>query len=266
MVLEAVGANPSNDATLILSSTPEGLDAILDGKLLDKKTPLRMPIAPGAHTIVLRANGVDLWRQSLVAKPSTDMVFNPSMTEAKQRERARTTPRPEPRIETRPEPEPVPPRPEPIIVPPDAAAAGRPCHRRSRRRRSPPAPIVPKPVPVPVPPVRPSGPVTVPPNKVTKLSGETPRLGVSRTAELPAMVSAKVCIDDSGRVTKVDMLTKLERSSAADMADASAVALRAVQGCRRRARRVLRRRVPHEVSPAGHRSDLTSTLAHVRCA
>jgi hypothetical protein len=60
----------------------------------------------------------------------------------------------------------------------------------------------------------------VPPNKVTKLSGEMPRLAVGKTNDIPPVVAAKLCIDTSGKVTNVDLMTKLERHAAADLVDA----------------------------------------------
>jgi hypothetical protein len=60
----------------------------------------------------------------------------------------------------------------------------------------------------------------VPPTAVTKLSGEAPTVGKQLRAEMPPVVAAKVCIDTSGRVGKVTMITKLERHTANDLANA----------------------------------------------
>ena len=85
---------------------------------------------------------------------------------------------------------------------------------RRRRLRAPPPPPAPAPKP------RPTEPVLVAPAAVKRLSGSTPSLAASRRAELPATVSAKVCIDTAGRVTSVDVLTKLERMTLLDLTSA----------------------------------------------
>ena len=56
------------------------------------------------------------------------------------------------------------------------------------------------------------------PNAVTKLSGDTPN--ISSRGDVPPVVAAKVCIDISGRVSSVEMITKLERHAAEDLTDA----------------------------------------------
>jgi hypothetical protein len=60
----------------------------------------------------------------------------------------------------------------------------------------------------------------VPPHAVTRISGEVPTVGKTKRAELPPAVAAKVCIDTSGKVTSVDMITKLERLTSVDLSHA----------------------------------------------
>jgi hypothetical protein len=78
----------------------------------------------------------------------------------------------------------------------------------------PPAPV---PEPAPAPPTAPAakGPVLVAPTAVVRNGGATPKLSPSRNEEIPANVAAKLCIDAAGRVTSVDLLTKLERAATA---------------------------------------------------
>ena len=55
----------------------------------------------------------------------------------------------------------------------------------------------------------------VAPTAITRTGGATPKLNPSRNEEIPANVAAKLCIDTAGRVSSVDLLTKLERSATA---------------------------------------------------
>jgi hypothetical protein len=84
------------------------------------------------------------------------------------------------------------------------------------------APTLPPPVkPLPTPPpTEHVGPALVAPSAVTKLSGETPKLGVAKNVDMPSVVAAKVCIDPSGQVSSAELLTKLERHAVSDLVDA----------------------------------------------
>lgn len=235
------------EATLVLSSTPLGLEALVDGRLLGV-TPIKTQLPPGAHAIVLRQDGVEVWRQDLTAKASATYEFSPSMAENKRRERAqRAAPVAERRDEPDP-PAPAPPtehaaaaadhpadlttdktvdkpadkpadppldKPAPPPIKPVAAAVVKPTPPPA-----PPPPAVPPPKPAPVAPPRQAGPVLVPPTAVRRLAGEVPTLGKSKRAEVPPVVAAKVCIDTAGKVTTVDMITKLERLTSVDLSHA----------------------------------------------
>jgi serine/threonine protein kinase len=71
----------ANMATLSLVSDPDGLTVLLDGQELTQKTPLKMPVPPGAHTVTIRQNGEVMWRHSFQAEASTLYEFKPSMSE-----------------------------------------------------------------------------------------------------------------------------------------------------------------------------------------
>ncbi len=77
----------ANMATLALDSEPKGLTILLDGQELPQKTPVKMPVTPGPHTIILRQNGELQWKHSFLAEASTLHEFNPSMSDIKQKER-----------------------------------------------------------------------------------------------------------------------------------------------------------------------------------
>jgi hypothetical protein len=47
-----------------------------------------------------------------------------------------------------------------------------------------------------------------------------PTLGKSKRAEVPPVVAAKVCIDTAGKVSSVEMITKLERLTSMDLSHA----------------------------------------------
>ena len=240
VVLEPLGsASTVAEATLILRSTPSGLDAYLDGELLPVKTPIKMPIKVGPHRVAIKQDGVEVWHQELNAKASANYEFEPSMDAARQRERVERETQPvakkppqarnvEPEVARVPEktvaPPPAPaiveqPKPAPSPAPPPAPAIKE--TPPAPPPVAPPAPAIlaqPKPAPAPAP-VK-TGPVTVPPNVVTKLSGNTPEVGASKNADIPPVIAAKVCIDETGRVTSADMLSKLQRHTASDFVDA----------------------------------------------
>ncbi|MEO8700432.1 MAG: protein kinase [Kofleriaceae bacterium] len=207
------------DANLILNSTPQGLEVVIDGRLQPQRTPYKAPISVGPHSVALRQNGIEVWRQQLVALANVDHEFSPSMAEEKLRERKQRIPAPVPAQIAKPDA--VPEVTEPVEEPkvPDAGVAV----ITPPVLPPPPAPT-PTPIPTPPPPpVKPviipsTGPVTVAPSAVTRIAGESPTLGMSKKAEIPPVITAKVCIDPGGAVTSVDLITKLERHTASDLA------------------------------------------------
>jgi hypothetical protein len=161
------------------------------------------------------------------------------MDEAKQRERAQRAAPVVARRDKEDAPDTLPPSPAPVT--PDAALqASTPVDKTVEKPvvpeppkppiaitlpQPPPPPVVQPPpatVPAPVPAVapRPAGPVLVPPSKVKRISGDMPTLGKTKRAEVPPVVAAKVCIDAAGKVSGVDMITKLERLTSVDLSHA----------------------------------------------
>ena len=231
--LEKLGRNAA-EAKLILGSTPGGLEVLIDGKALPDRTPVTANVKPGKHTIVMRQNGVEVWRQDVQAQAGTDHEFSPSMSEAKQRERAQRiagvpTKRPD-EVATRDktvdqtpkatEPDPkVEPKPtDPKLDPKDPKASGTTPFDPKPPTPTPPPPTEQPKVPAPAPAPVQRGPVNVAPHTVERIAGDAPTFKKARNAELPAMVNAKLCIDPGGRITSVDVLSKqLERSTIVDM-------------------------------------------------
>ena len=80
---------------------------------------------------------------------------------------------------------------------------------------------VPAPAPAPIPAPRTGPPILIPPNAVKRTSGELPRIStITRPGqEVPAMVTAKICIDAAGAVTNVTIL-KLSGDVASKLAAA----------------------------------------------
>ncbi|MGE3547730.1 MAG: hypothetical protein AB7L28_27635, partial [Kofleriaceae bacterium] len=68
--------------------------------------------------------------------------------------------------------------------------------------------------------VQPTKPISVPPNAVTKVSGELPRIVKYRHDDLPTNLSTLVCIDTAGNVTSVKLVTKISGRAAADVPSA----------------------------------------------
>ena len=220
----------------------------------------------------------------LDAQPSADYEFSPSMTEDKQRERAsrpaiidgdRARPggarsgdsaRSAERTIEKPE---TPTLPSIASITPPAAPS-HPAGAPSSPPASPPGPATAAPAiaqPATPPPgalPSPRGPVLVAPTDVTRLGGITPTVNKSKRGEVPPVVSAKVCIDPAGRVSSVDVLTKLERMTVIDLTDAlESWTLRALQAARRAGPGVLRRQLPREVAPRVERYDFSATTTPV---
>ena len=54
---------------------------MLDGTPLATRTPIKWPIKAGPHTIALRMNGVEVWKQPLDARASAVYEFNPMIAD-----------------------------------------------------------------------------------------------------------------------------------------------------------------------------------------
>lgn len=210
-------------ARLSVTSLPSGLVAQLDGKPLDQVTPVDVQTAAGTHTLVVtNASGLT-WSQEFTAEIDGKYTFHAPLTAVKKT------------------PTPISPNqpPRPASPPPDRSDRNndRPDRTPDRPKRpSPPTPAVadeprvvepkveltpaiPKDAGVPTPltpklpdprPVLPKPAVTamVPASSVIKLSGSIPALKVNSSEE-SADVIAKICIDETGRVTSVKLVKGL---------------------------------------------------------
>ena len=101
VALEPLAA-PSDDATLTLSSTPPGLEIVIDGASIAPRTPARLPLKIGPHTVVLRMNGVDVWRTALEARSSAVYDYSPTVAGAAPRPATTAPSAPQPADPARP--------------------------------------------------------------------------------------------------------------------------------------------------------------------
>jgi serine/threonine protein kinase len=200
VVLEKLDtASQNSDATLTISTTPAGLEALLDGQPLAEKTPTKTSVKLGSHTISVKQNGVEVWHQTFKAEASSDYEFNPSFTADKQRERAQRAV-PEMHVEA--------PKAEPPVAPAPMKAELTP------------PPAVPDPKAPPPAAAPPSQPVVVLPNQVSRVSGVLPEIAALKGTEVPDVISTKLCIDVAGKVTSATVLTKLDHEAASQLSTA----------------------------------------------
>ncbi|MFT3692366.1 MAG: PEGA domain-containing protein [Kofleriaceae bacterium] len=198
-------AGATTEATLSVATTPSGLDAELDGVPLAQHTPIKVQIKPGAHTIVVKRAGVEVWRQRVNAEAASEYEFSPSFApqgamvappQTQPQQVEATVKRPDVTIEQ--------------TTPIDA-------NTKAVETTLVPAPMPEKPVvPAPPPAPMPAGPVTVAPNAVHKISGDAPNVA-KKGYVIPAVAAAKVCIDTAGAVSSVDFVGKIDQKLSADL-------------------------------------------------
>jgi hypothetical protein len=268
VVLEPLtAAAVASEASLTITTTPSGLEVVIDGHVQAQRTPFKSTLKAGTHKISVRQNGVDVWHQDLDAEASSDYEFNPSFTVEKQRERAQrsskppvqtahavtsdvpadyqdpspglfkpgsTTPTATPAVvapgdktpttpiappstaTTLPTTTPLPaqPSPAPSAAPPPKPVAPTPAPPAPKQNIT--APVTPAPAPA-APPKQAVAPSIVPPNAVKKIAGDSPSIEKFRNVQLPSVLAAKLCIDEAGKVTGVDMVTKVPSRVSSDL-------------------------------------------------
>ena len=201
VALESLGSAVAAEATLMLGSTPGGLDIVIDGAVVGK-TPDKpgvtgkLPLPPGHHKLALRASGVEVWSKDIEASTSAVQELRPRVT-----------------VPSAGSADPAAPAP-PAGDPPAAPAHGDPPTGSAAT-----APQAAPPAPAPSAPT-PSAPVTVPATAVTRLSGAAPRVTASSDAELPPSISVRICIDETGRVTTAAVTTPVAAATATEITDA----------------------------------------------
>ncbi|HEY0484056.1 MAG TPA: protein kinase [Kofleriaceae bacterium] len=203
----------ASDATVILDSTPRGLEIIVDGAPRGT-TRARLSLTPGHHVFVLRANGADVWSQALDVDPSVIRELHPAIAELVAHPPAGSATAPAPAARPGAAPEPSAPAAEPR---PGSAApppAGPPAPAPAAPTGAAPAPdVAPAPAAPPAPAPGASAPMSVPGTAVTKIAGAPPRFTPPANVELPQAINTRLCIDDGGHVTAAEVLTPLDAAS-----------------------------------------------------
>ena len=144
-MLEPLTARPKRRDAQI-TTTPAGLDVIIDGQALAEKSPIKTTLKVGPHTIVVKQNGVEVWHQTIDAEPQSEYEFNPSFTADKLRERAERAKSPTPHVA------PEAPAPAPAPAPSDPVKPA-PTTPEPAKDTKPPAPATPAAKPTAQPPV-----------------------------------------------------------------------------------------------------------------
>ncbi|MGE0867381.1 MAG: protein kinase [Kofleriaceae bacterium] len=164
-------------ATLVIKSTPPGLDVILDDKPLGLQTPIDLPLTVGFHAVRLEQDGAEVWSYELSAESSAVYEFNPVVSAAKTRDRVQLAAQPTPRVGPADAP----------TMHDDPPPAARASHD----------------------PQRTAGAVDAVPNvsakAMKKLSGRDPVL--PRKARAPAAIAVLLCTDTAGVVTSATLRT-----------------------------------------------------------
>jgi serine/threonine protein kinase len=239
--LEALGAAVITEATLVVGPSPGGLDITVDGVAFGK-TPGKLSITAGHHVVALRSGGAEVWRKEIdvrasavyeihpaIPAPTTHPAANPAAAAAPSS--AATAPPADPATpgpaDVAPAAEPGAPATAPAATPNGPAAA--PAAPSTPPAPTPTAPVAPEPAPAghptPASPPAAAAPITVPASAVQRISGAPPRVTPPAGIALPALITAKLCIDDAGRVASAEAITPIH----ADLATQITGALRAWQ-------------------------------------
>lgn len=252
VVLEQLNKLDNNASTLRVRPSPLHFDAEVDGKPVRSGTPFEIELAPGIHRIVLKKAGVAVWRHELTVAPATTYELAPTVNERRRDDIGRPTAvvasasgsagsagsadEDEDDIGLG---QPTTPSgsgsagsgsagsassgsasEKPGADSGSAGSGSAGAGSGSAVKPVVAAPIVPAitaPVRVPTPPPAPVGPVTVSASAVKRLSGDLPNLRTLRTDDLPKVISAKLCIDTSGKVTSVNIIQQLEQRFVKDL-------------------------------------------------
>ena len=78
MPLEPLGSAVIAEATLVIGSSPSGLDVSVDGVGFGK-TPGKLTITAGHHTIALRGGDTEVWRKEIDARTRAIYEFRPTI-------------------------------------------------------------------------------------------------------------------------------------------------------------------------------------------
>ncbi|MEM9491129.1 MAG: PEGA domain-containing protein, partial [Myxococcota bacterium] len=196
------GGKDSSQVTIRLRS--DDWRVMLDGKRLPGTSPLIVEVATGTHTLsVLDDDGDEVWRNEFDAVANTNYEFEPQVERKRRRKKDRDNSEKQPDVEIHDQVAIA----EPVV--PDAQAdkpdAGVFAALDTTTRSA--LPDLPKTEPPPAPKQRPQK-ATILANKVKKVAG--PKLDLDLRGEsYSGRASAKLCIDVTGKVSSVTVLSKL---------------------------------------------------------
>ena len=184
-------------AQVAIDSDPRGLPIDIDGKRTSYRTPAKLELAAGPHLLAVTGPAGDVWSEEIVATVDgthayTAMLPKPDDTRTADARTTRTMRKPQTAAVKPPQPDPDPlEKPEPVEPP-----APEPVEP------PPPEPVAPPKPPKPAPPARIA---VVAASAVTKVAGDLPALK-SSTGASNGDVLAKLCIDQTGRVTSARII------------------------------------------------------------
>jgi hypothetical protein len=211
--LEAVGSAVITEATLVVRA-PGGLDITVDGVGFGK-TPSRLSITAGHHAVALRAGDAELWRKDIEVRASAIYDLHPAIAAPPPAAGSPASPAGSSGAPAAPPAPPGQPAGTGSADPAPAADASPPSPSPAAPAPAPAAPAAdpaspgaPPPAAVPAPTA--ATPVLVPAAAVHRIAGPPPRITPPAGTALPATITAKLCIDDAGRVTSVEVTTPLD--------------------------------------------------------
>ncbi|HEX3762961.1 MAG TPA: PEGA domain-containing protein, partial [Kofleriaceae bacterium] len=217
VALEALGSAVIAEATLIVGSSPGGLDITVDGVAF-ARTPAKVSITAGHHVVALRAFEAEVWRHEIDVRASAIYEFHPAIATPPTGNPAPGTPaNPEAAAPGATGSAAVAPAGSPGSAVPPATGTG--SAAAPAGETSPPS-VAPSPPASPAAAPATAAPITVPASAVKRIAGAAPRFTVPASAALPATISARLCIDHAGRVTSVELATQLDVDLAGKISDA----------------------------------------------
>jgi serine/threonine protein kinase len=88
----ALQPGASQQASLAVRSSPPAQSVMLDGRVLEQRTPLDLEVAPGRHVLaIVDEAGKELWRHELEAAANTQYEFHPALQEPEEQRVARSS-------------------------------------------------------------------------------------------------------------------------------------------------------------------------------
>jgi serine/threonine protein kinase len=176
-------------AKVALDSQPRDLPIVLDGEATPHRTPAKLDVPTGQHTLTVTNGAGQVWTHDFVAEVDGSYTFTaPLQNDSKPDKPTRPDKKPKTKITQNEKPTVK----EPEVIPDAGVEVKEPEV----------APPVKPPPPPPPPPVKPDKPARTPlvaASAVTKVSGDIPT--IKGGSDGSQKLTVKVCIDEQGKVT-----------------------------------------------------------------